>query len=55
VLVDGQIVGTWRRAETTVAIQTWHRLTRAAREAVEAEAETLPLPGVEEPIRVRWI
>ena len=55
VLVDGEVVGTWRRAEATVTIQSWRRLTRAAREAVEAEAESLPLPGVEEPIRVRLV
>ena len=45
-LVDGEIVGTWRRAQETVTIQPWRRLSRAAREAVEAEAASLPLPGV---------
>src|SRR5207245_9452613 len=44
VLVDGEIVGTWRRALGTVAIQTWRRLSRAARAAVEAEAASFPLP-----------
>jgi hypothetical protein len=43
-LVDGEIVGTWRRAERTVTIQTWKQLPRAAQEAVVAEAESLPLP-----------
>jgi Winged helix DNA-binding domain len=43
-LVAGQVVGTWRRAQRTVTIQTWRRLSRAAREAVLAEAESLPLP-----------
>jgi hypothetical protein len=52
-LVDGEIAGTWRRAEGTVAIQSWRRLPRAAREAVETEAESLPLPGVAR-IVVRW-
>ncbi|MGZ8653030.1 MAG: DNA glycosylase AlkZ-like family protein, partial [Actinomycetota bacterium] len=37
-LVEGELVGTWRRAHGTVAIQTWRRLSRAARDAVEAEA-----------------
>jgi hypothetical protein len=37
-----------------VTIQTWRRLTRAARDAVEAEAESLPLPGVQGRIVVRW-
>jgi Winged helix DNA-binding domain len=53
-LVDGELVGTWRRAKGTVTIQTWRRLSRAARDAVEAEAESLPLPGVRGQIVVRW-
>jgi hypothetical protein len=53
-LVEGEIVGTWRRAHHTVTIQTWGRLSRAARDAVEAEATSLPLPGSEGPIVVRW-
>ena len=43
-LVDGEIVGTWRRAKRTFTIKTWKRLSRSAREAVVAEAEALPLP-----------
>jgi hypothetical protein len=53
-LVAGEIVGTWRRAQEKVTIQTWRRLTRAAREAVEAEAASLPLPGIEGEIVVHW-
>ena len=53
-LVEGEIVGTWRRAQGVVAIQTWRRLSRAARDAVEAEAASLPLPGIEGRIVVRW-
>jgi len=53
-LVNGEIVGTWRRAHGTVTIQTWRRLSRAARQAVETEADSLPLPGVEGQIVVRW-
>jgi hypothetical protein len=53
-LVEGEVVGTWRRAQGTVAIQTWRRLSRAARDAVEAEAESLPLPGTDRQIVVRW-
>lgn len=52
-LVGGDIVGTWRRKQGTVSIQTWRRLTRAERDEVEAEAQTLPLPDVER-IVVRW-
>jgi hypothetical protein len=54
VLVAGEIVGTWRRAQADLSIQTWRRLTRGEREAVEAEAHALPLPGVEGQIAVRW-
>jgi len=54
VLVDGEIVGTWRRALATVTIETWRRLARAARHAVEAEAESLPLPGLQGRMVVRW-
>jgi hypothetical protein len=54
VLVDGEIVGTWRRAQATVTVEPWRRLSRAEREAIEAEAATLPLPGLEGQIAVRW-
>jgi hypothetical protein len=54
VLVDGEIVGTWRRARDTMSIDTWRRLSRAERDAVEAEAASFPLPGVEGQVRVSW-
>jgi hypothetical protein len=54
VLVAGEVVGAWRRAQADVTIQPWRRLARAEREAVEAEAESLPLPGIEGRIAVRW-
>ena len=54
VLVEGEVVGTWRRAEATVTVQPWRRLSRAARDAVEMEAESLPLPGIEGQIVLRW-
>jgi len=53
-LVDGELVGTWRRAQETVRVQTWRPLSRAARDAVETEAASLPLPGIRRPIAVRW-
>lgn len=53
-LVGGEIVGTWRRADTDLSIQSWRRLSPAERDAVQAEAESLPLPGAEARIRVRW-
>jgi hypothetical protein len=54
ILVAGKVVGTWRRAEGRVTIQTWQRLSRAAREAVIAEAESLPLPGISGRVVVHW-
>ena len=54
VLVGGEIVGTWRRANADVTVQSWRRLARAERAAVEAEAALLPLPGLERQIAVRW-
>lgn len=53
-LVDGEIRGTWRRAQHLVRVDTWGRLSAAARAAVEAEALTLPLPGLERTIDVVW-
>jgi hypothetical protein len=53
-LVDGEICGTWRRANRTVRIDPWVRLSRGTREAIEAEAGALPLPGVDGRIEVVW-
>jgi hypothetical protein len=53
-LVGGEIVGIWRRAETTLTIETWRRLSPAERLAVEQEADSLPLPGRRGPIGIRW-
>jgi hypothetical protein len=53
-LVAGEIVGTWRRAERKVTIQAWKKLSPAAREAVVAEAEALPLPDAGARTVVHW-
>lgn len=53
-LVAGNVVGTWRRAQRTLTIQAWKRLSRTAREAVLAEAESLPLPDTGGRIVVHW-
>ncbi len=53
-LVAGEVVGTWRRAAQRVTVEPWRRLTPSERDAVEAEASTLPLPGVDEPVDVTW-
>jgi hypothetical protein len=54
VLVDGEVAGTWRRANHKLSIQPWRRLTPREREAVDAEAASLPLPAVRGRIVVRW-
>jgi hypothetical protein len=55
VVVDGEVAGTWRRAGPEVAIEPWRAFSPAAREAVESEAASLPLPAVAGQIRVRWL
>jgi hypothetical protein len=54
VLVSGEIVGTWRRSQAELSVRPWRRLTRGERVAVEAEAHSLPLPGIEREILVSW-
>jgi hypothetical protein len=53
-LVGGEIAGTWRRADTVLKVQPWRPLSRAERDAVVAEAESLPLPVNGRQIVVRW-
>jgi len=53
-LVEGEIRGTWRRAQHTVRVDSWSKPSRRMRDAVEAEAQTLPLPGLERDIDVVW-
>jgi len=52
-LVEGELRGTWRRSQHEIRIETWGRLSRAQRDAVEAEACALPLP-VDREIGVIW-
>jgi winged helix DNA-binding protein len=54
-LVDGEIRGTWRRAKHNVTVDAWEPLSTAARDAVEAEARSLPIPGVDRGIEVVWL
>jgi hypothetical protein len=54
VLAGGEIVGTWRRANAVVTVEPWGRMSSARRDAIEAEATSLPLPGVDA-VLVRWI
>jgi Winged helix DNA-binding domain len=54
-LVSDEIAGTWRRANAVVTVEPWRRLSPEERTAVEAEAASLPLPGLKGPIVVRWV
>jgi Winged helix DNA-binding domain len=53
-LVEGEIRGTWRRSQHTVRIDAWASLSRRMRDAVEAEATALPLPGLDRDVEVVW-
>jgi hypothetical protein len=54
VLVAGEIVGTWRRAQADLSVRLWRRLAKTERDAVEAEAQSLPLPGIEGPVTAHF-
>jgi hypothetical protein len=53
-LIDGEIAGTWRRANAVMTLHPWRRLTGPEREVVTAEAESMPIPGIKGPVIVRW-
>ena len=53
-LLAGELVGTWRRVQETVSMHPFQRLGRAERDALEAEATAMPIPGREAQIRVAW-
>ena len=53
-LIDGVVVGTWRRADTAMTVQPWRRLSRAERDAVASEVDSLPIPGLQGRIALRW-
>ena len=53
-LIDGEIAGTWRRANESLTVQAWSPLPPRTRARVEAEAASLPLPGLTGSIVVRW-
>lgn len=54
VLVDGEVVGIWRRAKDAVTIRAWRRLSGAERAGVEAEATALPIPDAAGQMTVIW-
>jgi Winged helix DNA-binding domain len=53
-LIGGEIAGTWRRADRAMTVQPWRPLSPAERDAVAAEVASLPIPGVQGRIVLRW-
>ena len=54
VLVGGEVVGTWRRANLNLTIQAWRRLSPRERETIEVEADSLPLSADTGRIAIGW-
>ncbi len=54
VLLDGEIVGTWRRSGHELTVHPWLSLNRAHRDSIETEAASMPLPGIDRPVTVAW-
>lgn len=54
-LIAGEIAGTWRRAQGDLSVEPWRTLTKTERAAVEVEAASLPLPGLDGAVTVRWL
>jgi len=53
-LVDGEIVGIWRRSQHQLTIETWTRLNNPDRARIEAETSTLPLPDLDRDVTITW-
>lgn len=53
-LLHGEICGVWRRSAEMVSIQPWRSLSNAERKAAEGEAASLPLPGCDAAVSIRW-
>jgi hypothetical protein len=53
-IVEGEVAGTWRRAQAVVTVEPWQVFTATQRDAIEAEAVSMPLPGLPGPIQLRW-
>ena len=49
VLVDGEIVGVWQRQQRKFKVRPFGTLSGKVREAIEAEALTMPIAGASEP------
>jgi hypothetical protein len=54
VLLAGEVRGTWRRAHDVVSVSAWGDVSADERHGIEAEAASLPLPGLERDVQMRW-
>ena len=54
IVVDGEVVGTWRRSNAVIDLSPWRPLSAHEIELVEDEAVGLPLPGFVGRIETRW-
>lgn len=54
VLVGEEVVGVWRRAAEAVTITLWDAHPAATIGEIAAEAEGMPIPGLDGPISVTW-
>lgn len=54
ILADGEIVGTWRRADRTVTVDAWGAVAPDVRDQIVAEAERLPIPENQGRMTVVW-
>jgi len=51
-MVDGELVGTWRRRLGRVLVRAWRKIEADTKSSIESEAQTMP---VESPKKeVRW-
>ncbi|HEX5396203.1 MAG TPA: hypothetical protein VFX74_03840, partial [Candidatus Limnocylindria bacterium] len=55
VLADGRVVGAWGRRGGEVDVVLASRTTTAQRDAIEAEARSMPIPNRSPEVRLRSV
>lgn len=53
-LMGGEIVGTWRRAQHKMTVRPWRKLSALEREEIEIEAVSMPLPDLRRDMDITW-
>jgi hypothetical protein len=51
-MVNGEILGTWRRQVGSVTVRAWRRLEPEVKDAVEEEVSGMPIESAKK--EVRW-